>query len=476
MKCEQVDDISSTIRNRMYTPAKKSVLLFISSLASFLVPCTVSSLNVALPAIGSSFGLDAVTLGWVTTAYLLIAAVCMLPFGRFADMYGRKRIFIIGNLLFAFGSLVAAFSWSGGSIILARMIQGLGGAMVFSTSMAIITVVFPPGERGRAIGIITATVYAGLSLGPVLGGVLTQIFGWPSIFLVNVPLALVVVALTLRYLKDEWIDRETRFDMWGTVLYGCTLTGIMYGLTVLPTPAGIFWICGGVTGGIFFAIWEKKQENPLINLSIFRTNRTFLCSNIAAMINYSVVFAVGFLVSLSLQYNRGFDPITTGMVLLAQPLVQTIVSPIAGRVSDTIEPAIIATLGMVITTIGLAVLLVVLPAFPILYILFGLAVLGLGYGLFSSPNTNAIMSSVHVRDLGMASGMVATMRSIGQLISLAIAMMVFSLVIGTVEIVPAVYQQLEVSTSIIFSLFIIIGIFGIITSYVRGTVQKNEPA
>jgi EmrB/QacA subfamily drug resistance transporter len=459
----------------MYSQAGKSILLLISSLASFLVPYTVSSLNVALPAIGSDFSLDAVTLGWITTAYLLIAAICMLPFGRIADMYGRKQIFIVGNLIFALGSLIAAISWSGPSIITARMIQGLGGAMVFSTSMALVTIVFPPGERGRAIGIVTATVYAGLSLGPVLGGFLTQLFGWPSIFLINVPLALIVVVLSLKYLKGEWTDYgKTRFDYGGAILYGCTVLGIMYGLTQLPSLIGMLWIVCGILGGFFFARWEKKQEKPLIHLQIFRTNRTFLCSNISAMINYAVVFAVGFLVSLSLQYNRGFDPATTGMILLAQPLVQMIVSPISGRLSDTTEPAVISTLGMAITTIGLSILLIVLPAFSLIFILIGLAVLGLGYGLFSSPNTNAIMSSVHAQDLGMASSMVSTMRSMGQLISLAIAMMVFSFIIGTVEITPDVYHQLEQSTGFIFIIFIILGIIGIFTSYIRGTVRGGE--
>lgn len=465
---------------QLYSPmnnqAGKTILLIISSLASFLVPFTASSLNVALPAISSSFSLDAVTLGWVTTSYLLMAAVCMLPFGKVADIYGRKRVFIIGNLLFALGSLFAAISWSGNSIIIARMIQGFGSAMIFSTSMAIVTVVFPPGERGKAIGIITATVYAGLSLGPVLGGFLTQIFGWPSIFLVCVPIALAVVALTLRYLPDEWIDTNSiGFDYGGALLYGCMLMGIMYGLTQLPHPMGIIWIGCGLIGGFLFSRWEHRQEKPLINLDTFTTNRTFLFSNIAAMINYAVVFAVGFLVSLYLQYNRGFDPATTGMILLAQPLVQVVISPLAGRLSDSIEPAIIATLGMVFTTLGLGILLLVLPGFPVPYILCGLAVLGLGYGLFSSPNTNAIMSSVHIEDLGMAAGMVSTMRSVGQVISLAIAMMVFSIVIGTVEITPAVYQELEKSIEIIFTIFIILGFFGMMTSFYRGSVREKKP-
>lgn len=458
----------------MYDPDNKNVLLFISSLASFLVPYTVSSLNVALPAIGTTFGLDAVTLGWVTSAYLLVAAACMLPFGRLADISGRKRIFVLGNILFALGSLLAAAAWSGSILIAARVIQGLGGAMVFSTSMAIVTLVFPPGERGSAIGITTATVYAGLSLGPVIGGFLTQAFGWPSIFLLNVPLAGTVVLLTHLFIKQEWSDgRISHFDTCGAVLYGLMLTCLMYGLTQLPSPAGIAWIVLGLVFGLLFARWEKRPEKPLIRLSLFQNNQTFLCSNLAALINYAVVFAVGFLVSLSLQYNRGYDPATTGLILLSQPLVQTIVSPLSGRISDQIEPGIIASVGMGVTTLGLVILLFTLASSPVISVVCGLAVLGLGYGLFSSPNTNAIMSSVQASDFGIASGMVATMRSIGQLVSLAITMMVFSLVIGTVEITPEVYGKLQESCSIVFLVFIVLGICGVITSYSRGSLYEK---
>lgn len=456
----------------MKSQSGKKTLLLISSLASFLVPFTVSSLNVALPAIGTSFNLDAVTLGWITTAYLLAASVCIIPFGKIADLYGRKRLFLIGNILFAIGSFCAAVSISGAMLIGSRIIQGLGGAMVFATSVAIITIVFAPGERGRAIGIITATVYAGLSLGPVLGGFLTQHFGWPSIFLFNIPIALLVIVLTLTSVQGEWREKaENSFDKTGLLLYALTLTGCMYGLTTLPSLLGFGFIGAGIVCGLIFIWWERKQNIPFLDLTIFQSNRTFLFSNIAAMINYSVVFAVSLLVSLLLQYNRGLDPATTGLVLLAQPLIQTFVSPAAGHLSDTVDPGTIATIGMGLTAIGLIVLMISLPAQPLLIIVAGLAILGLGYGLFSSPNTNAIMSSVDIRHLGLASGMVSTMRSVGQLISLAITMMVFSVIIGTVQITPEVYDQLLSSTQVIFGIFTLLSILGIYASYARGPVR-----
>ena len=454
---------------------QKKIILFVSSLASFLVPYTVSSLNVALPAIGSQFSLDAVTLGWITTAYIFTASVLILPLGGLADIYGRKRVFLLGNILFAIGSLMAALSLSGSDLIISRIIQGLGGSMVFATSVAIVTVVFPPGERGRAIGIITATVYAGLSLGPVLGGFLTQHLGWPAIFLLNVPLALVVILLTLAGIPGEWKSESgCRYDRRGAVLYSLMLIAGIYGLTILPGLFGVFWMAAGLILAWFFVRWEKQQSMPLINISLFSQNHTFFFSNLAAMINYAVVFAIGFLVSLSFQYNRGIDPTTTGLILLSQPLIQTIVSPFAGHLSDIIQPRIIATVGMACTTGGLVILLLTISSATMPYVIVGLCVLGLGYGLFSSPNTNAIMSSVPVKFLGMASGMVSTMRSIGQLISMAIAMIVFALIMGTVQITPAVYGGLEQSVTVILWIFVILGVLGTGASYARGVLVCSE--
>ncbi|MEI6294013.1 MAG: MFS transporter [Methanomicrobiales archaeon] len=459
----------------MYGTDEKRVLLVVASLASFLVPYTVSSLNVALPAISASFGIDAVMLGWVTSAYLLTAAICIVPFGKLADTYGRKRFFILGNILFALGSLLAAVAWSGPVIITARVIQALGGAMVFSTSIAIVTSVFPPGERGRAIGIITATVYAGLSLGPFIGGVLTYHIGWPSIFLVNIPLAILVIALTVLYIPGEWKEADTRrFDLPGAALYSVMLFGCIYGLTLLPSDSGIFWMLLGLLVLALFIWWEQRVPAPMVEIGLFRRSPVFLFSNLAALINYAMVFAVGFLLSLYLQYNRGIDPQTTGLILIAQPVVQMVVSPAAGHLSDRIEPRILATAGMACTTAGLGVLVLLTPSTPLIIIVAGLVILGLGYGLFSSPNTNAIMSSVEVRYLGLASSMVSTMRAIGQMLSLAIAMLVFSAIIGSVPISPAVFPELQKSVNIAFTVFFILGLIGIAASYARGTGRAGH--
>jgi EmrB/QacA subfamily drug resistance transporter len=454
-------------------PVEKRILLIVISLASFLVPYTVSSIAVALPAIGAAFSLDPVTMGWVTSAYVLTAAVCIIPFGKLADMYGRKRLFLLGTIIFTLGSLFAALSWSGSALIAARIVQGLGGSLIFSTSIAIVTAVFPPGERGRAIGIITATVYAGLSVGPFLGGILTQHLGWESIFLVNVPIGILVIIAILVSIPGEWVQPGIhRFDLPGAILYCVMLTGILYGLTLLPALMGILWMTLGAAVLCGFVWWERRQPSPMLDLSLFHNNTPFIYSNVAAMINYAIVFAVGFLMSLYLQYNRGLDPQTTGFILVIMPVVQMMISPLAGHLSDSVEPRILATAGMACSTAGLGVMILVSSVTPLLVVVAGLMILGFGYGLFTSPNTNAIMSAVEVRNLGVASAMVSTMRSIGQMISMAIAMIVISYIIGSQPISPGIYPELQLSVTVAFSIFFLMGFIGIWTSYSRGTMHQ----
>jgi EmrB/QacA subfamily drug resistance transporter len=459
----------------MVDAREKKIILLVASLSSLLVPYTGSSITVALPAMAGQFHADAVTLGWITSAYIISAAVFIVPFGRLADIIGRKKIFIGGLLVFTIASLACALSPTEGLLIGARFLQGIGGAMLFSTSVAIVTQVYGPGERGAALGITIATVYAGLSVGPFLGGILTDHFGWPAIFLVNVPLGLITLVLTWWGVKHEWADATgERFDSGGAIIYGAMLFALIYGMLLLPDPAGLAWIACAIGAAVVFFRWERRQAQPLIDLSVFMNNRTFVFSNIAAMINYGATFGVGVLLSLYLQYIQGFSAETAGLILVAQPVVQTVFSPVAGRLSDRIEPRIVATAGMGLTALGLFFFIFLTPATPLFVIVLSLMVLGLGYGLFSSPNTNAIMSSAHAKHLGIASGMNATMRSLGQLISMAIAMFCFTLFIGPVAITPAVYPALMTSVTFAFVVFTVLCCIGVAASYVRGTIHKDR--
>jgi EmrB/QacA subfamily drug resistance transporter len=450
----------------------KNLVLLIAAVASFLTPFMSSGVNVALPVISRQFNMDAILLSWVATAYLLAAAVFLVPIGRLADIHGRKRIFAIGIAVYTSSSFLSAASPSGLFLVLARVVEGAGGAMIFGTGTAILTSVFPPQERGRALGINVAAVYLGLSLGPTLGGLLTQQFGWRSVFLVNVPLGTFIFILVLTKLKGEWAEAEGEaFDLVGTILYGAALIAILIGITFLPRSFAFGLIAGGFLGIFLFALWELRTESPVLNVRLFRRNRTFALSNLAALINYSATFGVGFLMSLYLEDIKGMTPRQAGLVLIAQPVMQAVFSPFTGRLSDRVEPRLVASAGMGLTAIGLVTLTGINSAFPLERIIISLVLLGLGFGLFSSPNINAIMSSVDRRFYGVAAGAQGTMRLIGQNLSMGIVTLVFALIIGQVEIGPANYPQFLSSVRTDFVILSALCFGGIFASLVRGKVH-----
>ena len=463
------------MENSLSTNMIKRMALLAATVSSFLTPFMGSAINIALPSIGEEFALDAVVLAWVSTSFLVAAAVFLVPLGKMADIYGRKRIFTYGVLIFTLSSLVSAFSTSATMLILSRILQGIGGAMIFGTGVAILSSVFPPGERGRALGISVAATYLGLSLGPFLGGFLTQHFGWRSIFLVNVPLGLVVAACIWK-LKGEWAEAKGEgFDVAGSMVYGLALTATMYGLTLLPALSGIWVILVGVVGILAFIMWEARVKSPVLNIHLFRHNASFTFSNLAALINYSATFAVGFLLSLYLQYTRGLSPLYAGLILVSQPVVMVMVSPLAGRLSDRVEPRVVASIGMALTTIGLVLLAFLGENTALQFVLVALIVLGFGFGLFSSPNTNAVMSSVEKRFYGVASGTLGTMRLIGQMLSMGIAMLIFSIYIGRVQITPEYHAQLVSSLRTASAVFAVLCFAGIFASLARGKVRQNLP-
>jgi EmrB/QacA subfamily drug resistance transporter len=453
----------------------KNVALIVATLSSFLTPFMGSSVNIALPSIGGEFQLNAVILSWVATAYLLAAAMFLVPFGRIADIYGRKKIFTGGVIIYTLSSLLAAISTSAAMLISFRVLQGIGGAMIFGTGVAILTSVFPPGDRGRALGINAAAVYIGLSLGPPAGGFLTEHFGWRSVFLTNVFLGLIIIIAIIWGLKGEWRGAKgEKVDFTGAIIYSLALVAVMYGFSLLPAMIGGVLIITGVLGILGFIRWEMRVESPLLNISLFRNNSVFTFSNLAALINYSATSATGFLLSLYLQYVKGVGPEHAGLILVSQPVVMAVLSPLAGRLSDRVEPRLLASIGMALTTLGLVLLAFLNQDTGFGFILTSLIILGSGFGLFSSPNTNAVMSSVEKKFYGVASGTLSTMRLIGQMLSLGIAMLLFALYLGQVQITPEYYPLFVKSIRTAFIIFAVLCFGGIFASLARGKVRGNE--
>jgi len=453
----------------------KVPILVITSLASFLTPFMASAINVALPSISQEFGMNAVLLGWVVTAYMLAAVVFLVPFGRIADIYGRKKIFLAGGVIFTIASLSTVFVNSTFLLILSRVLQGIGGAMTFGTSTAILISAYPFSERGKVLGVNIAVTYLGLSLGPFLGGILTQHFGWRSIFLVNVPLGLLVIILTFWKLRGEAVEaKEEKFDISGSIVYGLAMFGIMYGFSILPRLLGFFFVLLGFVAILLFIIRETKTKNPILHINLFRHNVVYTFSNLAAAINYSATSAVGFLLSLYLQNIKGLNPQNAGIVLVSQPIVMAVFSPFAGRLSDKIEPRVTASIGMALTFSGLVLLVLINTHTSIGLIVANLLLLGLGFALFSSPNTNAIMSSVDKKFYGVASGTLATMRMVGQTFSMGIAMLIFSIIMGRVQIAPEYYGLFLKSIKVAFSIFAVLCFGGIFASLARGKLRNNQ--
>ena len=455
--------------------ATKRAALLVATLTSFLTPFMGSSVNIALPSIGREFAMDAVLLGWVATSYLLSAAMFLVPFGRIADIHGRKRIFLYGILTFALSSLLSAVAPGAVFLVCCRVLQGIGSAMIFGTGVAILTSVFPVGERGKVLGINVAAVYSGLSLGPFVGGFLTQQLGWRSIFFLNVPLSLIIIAFTIWKLKGEWAGaRGEKFDLSGSLIYVVSLPALMYGFTLLPAASGAWLIALGVLGLVAFSRWELKRESPVFDMNLFRTNVVFAFSSLAAFINYGASFAVSFLLSLYLQYTKGLTPQQAGAILVCQPVVMALVSPLAGRLSDRMEPRVVASIGMGFTMIALFLFTFLGQNTGLGFVILSLIVIGFGLALFSSPNTNAIMSSVQKRSYGVAAATVGTMRLTGQMLSMGIAMLVFALYIGRAEITPENYPAFLRSAKTAFTISTVLCFGGIFASLARGKVRKGR--
>ncbi|MGB9906288.1 MAG: MFS transporter [Candidatus Saccharicenans sp.] len=449
---------------------QQKFILLASTLASFLTPFMGSATNLALPAMARSFKLSAITLGWTVTAYLLTTAIFLVPVGRLADRIGRRKIFVTGISVFLAGTLFSGLAFSGVSLIAFRLIQGVGGAMIFATSIALLTSHFLPENRGQVLGLNTAATYTGLSLGPVLGGLLVHYVGWRSVFFFSLApglLALYLVTRAYRHVPTPPERSLAGFDVRGSAIYGLGLVCFMLGFSRLPTTYGFALAAVGLILLTLFFIFEGRQRQPVLDITLFRKNRVFAFSNLAALINYSSTYAVSYLLSLYLQYIHGFSPRTAGLVLVAQPVVQAVFSPAAGKASDRVEPRLLASAGMGLTVIGLVALSFLTPETSLLWVILGLVFLGTGFGLFSSPNTNAIMGSVESNNYGLASATLATMRMVGQMFSLGLTMMIISVVMGNVPITPDNYPLFVKSLRLTLTVFAGLNFLGLFASLAR---------
>ena len=455
-----IDTTSKSYRNK---------ILFIACLSSSLVPFMGSSLNLALPQIAREFGLSGIGQSWILTAYLLSTAILQVPFGRLADIWGKRQVIISGLCIFTITTLLCGYAHYGGVLIALRTLQGIGSAMIFCTNTAIVTSVFPAKERGMAMGINVATVYISIAAGPSIGGIITQNLGWEYVFLITAGISIIALCSALFVMKEKWIETKGEpFDIKGSIIYGLAIMTLIYGLTILPGIAGFALIALSMLLLWLFYRHESNEAYPVFNISLLTNNRVFRMSSAAALINYAATFPIGFLISLYLQEVKGLNAQSAGLILIVQPVIQAAMSPFAGKLSDKIPPRYIASAGMaLITIVLLAIAYFITPESSLVMLMIMLSLLGAGFAAFSSPNTNAIMSSVDKKNYSMASATNGTVRLIGQAFSMGITTMIISMVIGDQAITPAVSAGLMHVIHITFTIFAAICAFGVYTSIVR---------
>lgn len=451
----------------------KLAIMVVTMVSNFFNPLMGSAVNVALPKIGKEFSMDAFSMSWVTMAYLLSSAVFLVPFGKAADLWGRRKIFFWGSVFFTISAFACAFSPTGISLIGSRLFQGFGGALMYCTSMAIVVSAFPPEERGKVIGLNVSTVYLGLSVAPVLGGYLTEIYGWRSLFYINGIVSLALTLIIHFKIRSEWTEAKGEtFDYKGSLIFMPSLIAMMYGFSKLPDSLAIVLAVAGLAGLIVFVLVEMRVPYPVLNMKLFLENAVFAGSNLSAFINYAATFAISFVMSLYLQYSKHMTPKEAGMVLITQPVLMALVAIFSGRLSDKIQPRWLASSGMAVSVCGLFMLCFIGADTTILYIVSALAVLGFGFGMFSSPNTNMIMGSVDKKFLGVASATVGTMRTTGMMFSMAIASLSVYLFIGKSPITSDNLGNFIQSSRVIFIIFTILCTFGVFSSFVGKTRKK----
>ena len=400
-------------------------LLALTSVGAFMWPLDGSIVSVAMPVIGQDLGLSFTAAVWVSAAFLLTTAVLLIPAGRLADQHGRVRYYLLGIAVFTVASLLCAVSMDGAWLIASRIVQGAGAALVGATSAAIVTAVFPPNERGRALGINVMAVYIGLTVGPPLGGFLADTVGWRWIFLINLPIGVFVLLWGWFLLPRSERVPGPRLDVPGSVLLGGFLITLLVPLTfsvgwgwASPLTLGLLAVSAMCL--LAFVWLERRVESPILDLDLVLKNRLFAAANTAALLNYMALYGISLLTAIFLELVQERSASVTGFLLLSMPLLMAVLSPVSGRLSDRIGSRAPATAGMVAIAAGMVLLAFLSRATPVWYVALSFAVVGAGMAAFSAPNTSAVMGSVRRDQLSQAGAFLGTMRTAGQALSVAL--------------------------------------------------------
>jgi MFS family permease len=459
---------------------RRRLILFTTSLAAFQTPYNSTVLSFITPVLGRYFHVPLYILVYVPIVYLIPLPTLMIALGRLSDIYGRARVFKVGFALFVIGSIIGALAPNVYILILSSLLMGIASSILSPGSAAIVSQVFPEGERGVALGINAMSVYLGLTSAPFLGGIITQFLGWRSVLLITTILS--ILGLVISFISMRGIDilrRRIPIDVYGSTTYALALLSIVMYLLLSAMNNWfnyIYLLIIGVALLILFVLIENKIRNPMLELSLFTRNISFMAGNLTALLNYISTYSIPFLLSLYLQAVLGYNPFMAGLILVSEPIFMAALSPISGRLSDRYGSREIAALGMGI--IGVAfVMLLVLNIRNLMNIAISLAVLGIGFGFFSAPNTNSVMGSVTSDKYGVASGVLGTMRFTGQLLSITVASAILInylgryaalyLFTGIPLINTVIYQSFLLGLRVMLIISAILSFIGVYTSLLR---------
>ncbi|MDN7023365.1 MFS transporter [Methanoculleus sp. FWC-SCC1] len=459
----------------MTSPAGRRSALLTAALGSSLAPFMVAGLFVAVPTVGIDFAIDPATLSWVPTAFFLAAAMFLVPFGRIADIYGVKKVFTTGMYVYAVSALLAAFAPSAQVLIGARFLTGIGAAMIFGTSFALLSLVLPEGERGTALGTNIAASYTGFALGFLLGGILTAYVSWRAIFLATVPVELLVIWLIRTRLTGECaLSSGRHLDVPGIMLNVVMLLLVMVGFSSLPATPGVLAL---LLGGIFlivFVVWELRSESPILDLRFMARNRAFARSA-ASMLIYSIAtFAGIYLFSLYLQYIRGFSPDTVGLVLLVSTLITAVLVRSSGKLADRTRPHAVAAGGVVISATALFPLTGLSATTSLVVVFAALALLSAGLAFYQPPIYSAAIGTTAPEMYAASSGLIETMRLLGMTISMAVTIIVFSLYFGGAAIAAESASLLVASMRQIFLIFLVLAVIALVVTVLAGRAAASR--
>lgn len=433
---------------------------------SFVGPFLSTSLNIAIPMMSGEFGVTPDKLSWVVTIFLMTTVSFLLPLGKVSDVHGRRRTYCWSLLAFALSTAVAAFSPTLFCLLVLRAIQGIALAGVYVSYMPLLLVTTDEAHQGHVLGKAVALNYLGLSLGPVIGGVITQFLSWRCIFVLSA-LAVFCAYALMQPIKQEWYAKGAPFvNIVSTALSVSGMLLFLFGLSAFDSQPYLFW--AGLVLLIIFVIHEGKSFHPLLPLYLFR-NVTFSLSNLAALIQYSATYAVSFLLSLYFQVILGLLPAQSGAILLVQPIIMAFLSPKAGDLSDKYGPRGIASLGLLLTALGLTAF-ALFPQASILQAVIFLIFIGLGAALFGAPNNSAIMGSVRPAFHGIASSILALSRNLGQALSMSLVTIIMT---NTLASYAAYSEGILAAVHTSFILLAILCFLAIAASLARGKTQNK---